>query len=181
MENSIKLSVIINELELEVLNEASEDRDVMTTEVARPGLPLAGFTELYQPHRFQIIGREEHSFLNMLDDSVRDYNIDVFMKADPVCVIFSSSLEPQPEFFTYAKKYGVPLEINLLGLNSMRHYPNAVFWSLASDMGCDVVIGSDAHESVGMYPERALRYAEKIIESNRGLRLLDTVEFKSIR
>ena len=80
-----------------------------------------------------------------------------------------------------SKKYGVPLEINLLGLNSMRHYPNAVFWSLASDMGCDVVIGSDAHEVVGMKPERALHHAQKIIEHNKGLKLLDTVEFKSIR
>ncbi len=80
-----------------------------------------------------------------------------------------------------SKKYGVPLEINLLGLNNMRHYPNTVFWSLASDMGCDVVIGSDAHETVGMKPERALYHVEKIIENNKGLRLLDTVEFKPIR
>ena len=80
-----------------------------------------------------------------------------------------------------AKKKNVPLEINLLGLDSMRHYPNTVFWSLASDIGCDVVIGSDAHESIGMKPERALYYAEKIVENNKGLHLLETVELKPIR
>ena len=80
-----------------------------------------------------------------------------------------------------AKQHRVPLEINLLGINSVRHYPNEIFWTLASDIGCDVVIGSDAHETVGMKPERALWYAEKIIEKNKGLRLLETVDFKSIR
>ena len=80
-----------------------------------------------------------------------------------------------------AKKNNVPLEINLLGLDSMRHYPNTVFWSLASDIGCDVVIGSDAHESIGMKPERALCYAEKVVKNNKGLHLLETVELKPIR
>ena len=79
-----------------------------------------------------------------------------------------------------AKENNVPLEINLLGLNSMRHYPNPVFWSLASDIGCDVVFGSDAHETIGMNPQRAIYHAEKLIENNKGLRLLDRVEFKPI-
>ena len=109
MEQAIKLSKIIKELHLETLYMGENDREVTTPEVARPGLPLAGFTELYQPHRFQIIGREEHSFLDMLDDQTRDHNINIFMKADPVCVIFSSSLEPQSEFLKYAEKYNVPL------------------------------------------------------------------------
>ena len=109
MEYGIKLSSIIKELHLEVLYSGEEDREITTSEVARPGLPLAGFTELYQPHRFQIIGREEYSFLDMLDSEIRDHNIDIFMRADPACVIFSSSLEPQPEFLKYAERYNVPL------------------------------------------------------------------------
>ncbi|MBR2459621.1 MAG: HPr(Ser) kinase/phosphatase [Clostridia bacterium] len=107
--STIKLSDIISELRLEALYLGEEDREITTQEVARPGLPLAGFTELYQPQRFQIIGREECSFLDMLDNGTRDHNINIFMKASPVCVIFSSSLEPHPEFLKYAKKYDVPL------------------------------------------------------------------------
>ena len=109
MVNAISLSKIIAEQRLEVIYMGDGDREVTTQEVARPGLPLAGFTELYQPQRFQIIGREEYSFLNMLEDDVRDYNVKIFMKADPVCVIFSSSLDPHPEFIKYAKEYNVPL------------------------------------------------------------------------
>ncbi len=80
-----------------------------------------------------------------------------------------------------ANKYKTPLEINLLGLNSMRHYPNTVFWSIANEIGCDVVLGSDAHETSGMKPERALFHAEKIIGKNKGLNLIEKVEFKSIK
>ena len=80
-----------------------------------------------------------------------------------------------------AKEHRIPLEVNLLGLNSMRHYPNTVFWSLASDIGCDVVLGSDAHESEGMLPERALYHAQKLIQNNKGLRLLDKVELKPVK
>lgn len=80
-----------------------------------------------------------------------------------------------------SNRNNTPLEINLLGLNSMRHYPNTVFWSLASSIGCNVVIGSDAHETEGMKPERALYYAEKIIESNPGLNLVEKVCLKPIK
>lgn len=80
-----------------------------------------------------------------------------------------------------SKKYDVPLEINLLGIDSMRHYPNNVFWSLANEIGCDVIIGSDAHEAKGMKPSRALWYAEKIVEKNNNLHLFDKIEFKSVR
>jgi len=80
-----------------------------------------------------------------------------------------------------AKEYGVPLEINLLGIDTHRNYPNRAFWTIAGDMGCDVVIGSDAHSPAQMNPQRALYYAQKIVEQNPGLNLLDTVSFKPLK
>ncbi len=44
-----------------------------------------------------------------------------------------------------AKSCGVPLEFNLLGLSGGRHYPNPVFWELAAEEGCTVILGRDAH------------------------------------
>ena len=80
-----------------------------------------------------------------------------------------------------ANECNVPLEINLLGLNTARHYPSNIFWTLAGDIGCNVVIGSDAHESSAMKPELALCYAEKLIEKNPGLNLIEKVELKPIK
>lgn len=45
-----------------------------------------------------------------------------------------------------AKACGIPLEINLLGVNEGRHYPHPLMWELAAEAGCCVVIGSDAHK-----------------------------------
>lgn len=44
-----------------------------------------------------------------------------------------------------AKSCNIPLEINLLGINEGRYYPNRLFWEVAAEEGNRVVIGSDAH------------------------------------
>ncbi len=44
-----------------------------------------------------------------------------------------------------SKEYNVPLEINFLGFNDNRNYPNRLFWEVVHDVGCDVVVGLDAH------------------------------------
>ena len=45
-----------------------------------------------------------------------------------------------------AKAVDVPLEINLLGLRQGRCYPSELFWPLAREAGCRVVLGCDAHD-----------------------------------
>lgn len=60
-----------------------------------------------------------------------------------------------------AKEYNTPLEFNLLGFRTHRNYPNLEFWKIASDVGCDVILGCDAHE-----PE-AIALESDIIESNK--------------
>lgn len=44
-----------------------------------------------------------------------------------------------------ANRWGLPLEINLLGIRDRRSYPNRRFWEIAAEEACTVVIGSDAH------------------------------------
>ena len=63
-----------------------------------------------------------------------------------------------------SKKYGVPLEINLQGVRLNRQYPNDVFWRLVGEMGCDVVIGSDAHSPKETYDKKSLKRAFELIE-----------------
>ena len=46
----------------------------------------------------------------------------------------------------HAKDVGIPLEINLLGLRTNRHYPRPHFWQIAGEEGCQVILGCDAHE-----------------------------------
>lgn len=44
-----------------------------------------------------------------------------------------------------ALELSVPLEMNLLGLASGRHYPNPAFWRVAGETGNEVVLSLDAH------------------------------------
>ncbi len=45
-----------------------------------------------------------------------------------------------------AKKLGIPLEINALGLVTNRFYPSDRFYSIAKSVGNDFILGVDAHE-----------------------------------
>lgn len=63
-----------------------------------------------------------------------------------------------------AKALSVPLEINLLGLEYGRHYPNSHFWSLVGQVGNSVVIGTDAHLVENVYrPDQVKRAYEELI------------------
>ena len=45
-----------------------------------------------------------------------------------------------------AKELEIPLEMNMLGYATDRHYPNPRFFEIARDVGNDVILGCDAHE-----------------------------------
>ena len=46
----------------------------------------------------------------------------------------------------YAKRTGIPLEINFLGLRDKRRYPSEKFFEIAGQVGASVIFGADAHE-----------------------------------
>ena len=46
---------------------------------------------------------------------------------------------------TEARSCGIPLELNMLGAWSGRNYPNPIFWEMAAEEGCTVILGCDAH------------------------------------
>lgn len=103
--------------------------------------------------------------------------------AHPDLCRFTGSLESYEAEMTRlinaANKYKIPLELNMLGLDTIRHYPSFAFWALASRIGCDVIIGSDAHSPDGVFPEQALLCAEKFVESNSNLRLVEHLKLIS--
>lgn len=49
-----------------------------------------------------------------------------------------------------AKALNVPLEINMLGLRTNRHYPDRRFFEIAAQVGNDIVLGADAHEPINV-------------------------------
>jgi histidinol-phosphatase (PHP family) len=81
---------------------------------------------------------------------------------------------------TEAKRCGIPLEVNMLGKMLDRNYPNPVFWELAAEEGCDVILGCDAHAPEHLLREDTERQLLAMIRSY-GLNLLETVPLRKIK
>lgn len=77
-----------------------------------------------------------------------------------------------------ANKKNVPLEINLLGVRTNRHYPKDLFWKTAASLGATAILGQDCHEvahvCIKSEIEQVERYAEQL-----GLTLIDKLDFKN--
>ena len=108
---SIPLSEIINEFQLEVVYMPKDPNDIKVSspEVARPGLALAGFTDVFEPFRIQILGRAEDAFLNSLSDEEHNSRIRTLFEHKPVAVVVTSQLPICDATVQSAKDEGIPL------------------------------------------------------------------------
>jgi HPr kinase/phosphorylase len=86
-----------NELDLEVIIEAQGARlPITVSDVNRPGLALAGFTENFLYERIQILGETEMLYLDTLTPEGRRKGIDRLFERDLPCLIVSKGLPIDP-------------------------------------------------------------------------------------
>lgn len=110
---SMPLSAMIAEFGLETvfLPDKAENIMISNAEVNRPGLALAGFFELFERTRVQIVGNAEYRYLEGRDETRRNAKIDDFFRQSPAAVIMTTAHQPFPRMVEAAKEYGVPLLI----------------------------------------------------------------------
>lgn len=91
--------------------------------------------------------------------------------------LYVRQCDPDSELFTkyaykicrLAKRYNIPLEINLNGQENKKHknkkpgYPVEQFWKIAGEVGNDVMVGIDAH-SAELVTKADYAYAEELIK-----------------
>lgn len=77
------------------------------------------------------------------------------------------------------QELGLPLELNLLGLEERRHYPAARFWEIAGEVGNAVVLGCDAHEPEALN-RPSVEAAGRELAAGYGLQVLDTVALRPV-
>ena len=108
---SIPLEKIISEFSLEVLNMPSEPEkiSVVTAEVNRPGLHMAGYFEFFDEKRIQIIGKSEESFILRFTPEKAESRLREFFSHKPVAVIICRDLPVGNVYRQIAEEYGVPL------------------------------------------------------------------------
>lgn len=78
-----------------------------------------------------------------------------------------------------AKKHNIPLEINFLGLGAGRAYPTEEFFSIAKEVGNDIIFGADAHSPDDVCNPNVLETA-KAFADKLGIVPIETLSLRKI-
>ena len=104
---SVKLKTIAEELELTPLHTSAdyEQALIITADVNRPAMQLTGFYNYFDPHRLQIMGRVESTYLDTLSHEERLVAFERFMQYDISCLVICHGMQPFPECLEMAEKF----------------------------------------------------------------------------
>ena len=104
---TVLLKTIAEEHGLKVLHAAKdyETKKIVTYDVNRPAMQLAGFYNYFDPARIQIIGRVESTYLDTLSDEDRLAAFERFMQYDIAALVICHGMQPFPECMEMAEKY----------------------------------------------------------------------------
>ncbi len=78
-----------------------------------------------------------------------------------------------------AKELDIPLEINLHGFETRRHYPSDRFFKIADEVGNSFIFGGDAHDPISVLNPDAHKIACELI-ARHGITPLERLELKKI-
>ena len=104
---SVPLKTVVTEQGLTILHQSSEYETqlLMTADVNRPGLQLAGFYNYFDPRRLQIIGRVESTYLETFSAEERMKMFEEFMRHPVAGVVICHGMDPFPECMEMAEKF----------------------------------------------------------------------------
>ncbi len=99
-----------NPLELESLTgEIGLDRPIAASDIASPGLVLAGYTERFVPDRLQVLGETEVSYLVSLNDDTRRASIVAYLAFDVPAIFITKGQSPPEPLLSAARERGTPV------------------------------------------------------------------------
>ncbi len=181
---SVALEELIDEFSLETLYRPEGDVFVSCKDVNRPGLPLAGFFDHFEPPRIEIIGKVEHLYLASLDETTRAARIREFLSKQPVAVIYTTSLPVSEDTLKAAAAYRVPI---LRTAQPTSAFMSALILSLSTRLAPRItrhgVFVEVYGEGVLLLGDSGIGKSETAIELvKRGHRLIadDAVEIKRV-
>jgi HPr kinase/phosphorylase len=111
VKNKISLSSLIKEFRFETIYLPCDADEIFVTapEVDRPGLALAGFFDIFEESRIQLIGNAELAYLSNMNECDRDSHIRELVARKPVVIMMTSGNPVPSELVKYCKEYAVPL------------------------------------------------------------------------
>ncbi|MBQ3014557.1 MAG: HPr(Ser) kinase/phosphatase, partial [Clostridia bacterium] len=183
---SIPLSRIVEDFRLEVVvkPENFDEIQITSPEVNRPGLALAGFYQVFETERIQLIGYAETQYLHSLEPSTKRVMLQKLVDAKPVAIIYTTNIEVDAALIERAERDGVPvLRTGLKTSQIMASLISALSNYLAPRItrhGCLVEVYG---EGILLLGDSGIGKSETTIELiKRGHRLIadDAVEIKRV-
>ncbi len=106
---TVLLKTLVNDFNLKTYYMPEREVVVSNANINRPGLPLTGFFEHFEPSRIQIIGKSEYNYLAELPLEMRQKRLRQFMCREPIAIVYSTSLEPCETMLEMVDEFDIPL------------------------------------------------------------------------
>lgn len=101
---------IMEEFQLDLISGAEGiGRYVMTSDISRPGLEMAGYFTHYPSNRVQLLGKTELSFFEMLPKKDKEERMLKLCSTNTPAIIISRNLEVPPELIAASNVNHVPV------------------------------------------------------------------------
>jgi len=100
------------------------DNIIISLELNRPGLALAGFVDLFTYNRVQLVGNTELLYLNTLTKKERIEAFEIICQFDIPCVFFTNGRYPPQEMVNICEEKDIPLIVTSLTTTEFVHMLN---------------------------------------------------------
>ena len=183
---TVPLTQLVEEAGLSVCYRASDYEKIRITveDVSRPGLPMAGFFDHFEPMRLQVMGIVEMSYLDKLSSEGRSIVFDRFFSYKIPALIIARGNMPHPECLEQAQKYDVTI---LLSSESTSYVVSFLITALKNHLAPRItrhgVLVDVYGEGMLLIGDSGIGKSEAAVELlKRGHRLIadDAVEIKKI-
>lgn len=85
------------------------DKEIITDDIYRPALELAGYLKYYPKERLQLYGKTEISYSRTMTPENRDEIFDFLCQKETPAFLISRGLEPPKELVEHTQKVGIPI------------------------------------------------------------------------
>ncbi|MGN7387533.1 HPr(Ser) kinase/phosphatase [Sporosarcina sp. SAFN-015] len=85
------------------------ERKILTSDISRPGLEMAGYFDFYLATRIQLLGKTELSFFNKLDEADRQDRMDRLCSTETPAFIIAHNFECPLELKQFADERSIPV------------------------------------------------------------------------
>ena len=106
---NVKLSTLCDQMKFQIVRKSVDydDLNIYSTVINRPGIQLAGFYDLFDNNRLQLIGKIETAYLERFPPEVRRSKFETLFSKKIPAIVICHDVEMLPECVEMAEKYDI--------------------------------------------------------------------------